>query len=71
MNKEKLKEKILKDDKEIYLSAQDYAKLSNDDKKQLKDILKEEGKDVDLYEEQMKKLWPKVFIPKPLKWRKK
>jgi len=65
------KEKILKDGKEVYLSAQDYAKLSNDDKKQLSEILQEEKKDPDLYEEKMKKLWPGVFKPKPLQWRKR
>jgi len=70
MNKDKLKEKVLKDKKAIYLSAQDYAKLSKEDKALLKEVLKEEGIDSDEYEEQMKKLWPKKVVLNT-KWRNK
>jgi len=71
MNKEKLKEKILKDGEEIYLSAQDYEKLTSGEKKVIKDILKEEKFDAEEYEKKMKKLWPRVFTPKPLTWRRR
>ena len=69
MNKEKLKEKVKKNGKIVHLSAQGYAALSDDDKKTLRTALEEEGVDPDEYEEHMKRLWPKVFVPKPLTWR--
>lgn len=62
MDKQKIKEKILKNGKEIYLSAQDYHLLSGNEKNLLKEALKEEGKDVDDYDGKMKKLWPKKVI---------
>jgi len=71
MDKQKIKDKVLKDNQEAYLSAQDYMKLSNDDRKELRAILKQEGKDADLYEEKMRKLWPKEVKLPPLKWRKR
>ena len=71
MDKDKIKEKVLKERKEIYLSAQEYATFTDDEKKALKEALKEEGKDADEYEKKMKKLWPKTFMPKPLTWRRK
>ena len=69
MSKEKVKEKILKDGKEQYLSAQEYDKMTSEDKAFIKEVLKDEKKDVELYEEKMKKLWPRTFQPKPLTWR--
>lgn len=69
MKKDKIKEKILKDGKEQYLSAQEFAKLSSDDKRLLKEVLTDEGIDADDYERRMEKLWPKTFQPKPLVWR--
>jgi len=71
MDKQKIKDKILKDNQEVYLSAQDYARLSNDGKKQLREILKQEGKDPDLYEEKMRRMFPKEVKLPPLKWRKR
>ena len=71
MDKQKIKDKVLKDNQEAYLSAQDYMKLSNDDRKELRAILTQEGKDADLYEERMRKLWPKEVKLPPLKWRKR
>lgn len=65
------KEKVLKGNKEIYLSAQDYSKLSNDDKKQLREVLKEENKDPDEYEEKMKKMWPKEVYHTLKSWRRR
>lgn len=70
MSKEKVKEKVLKEGKETYLSAQEYARMSTEDKKAIREVLKDEGKDADEYEEQMRKLWPKPFTPKSLTWRK-
>ena len=65
----KIKNKILKNNREIYLSAQDYAKLSNDDKRQLREILKQAGKDPDLYEEKMRRMFPREVKLPHLKWR--
>jgi hypothetical protein len=69
MNKDKLKEKVIKDKKLIFLSAQDYARLTRKEKKAMRDALVDENFDPDEYEEDMKKLWPKEFKPKPLTWR--
>lgn len=69
MNKDKLKEKILKDGKECYLSAQEYDLMTTNEKALIKEVLKDEKKDPDDYERRMKKLWPKTFVPKPLVWR--
>ena len=71
MSKEKVKEKILKDGKEQYLSAQEYGKMSAEDKASIKEALKDEGKDPDDYDTTMRKLWPKTFTPKTLAWRKR
>ena len=67
----KLKDKILKGNQEVYLSAQDYARLSNEDKKELRATLKQEGKDPDLYEERMRRMFPREVKLPPLKWRKR
>ena len=69
MNKEKLKGKIIKGNKEQYLSAQEYAQLTSKEKADIRAILTENEMDADDYEKRMKKLWPKVFKPKPLIWR--
>ena len=71
MDKDKIKEKVIKDGNEIYLSAQDYNVMTDDDKETLRDVLKEEGKDADEYETKMKSLFPKVFTPKDLQWRRR
>jgi hypothetical protein len=71
MSKEKIKDKILKDGKEIYLSAQEYALLTVQEKKDLRTVLADEGIDADEYESNMKKLWPREVTLKPLTWRKK
>jgi len=68
MNKEKIKEKVIENNKAVYLSAQDYDLLTNDEKKALREALKEEGKDADDYEREMKKLWPKKVVFNT-KWR--
>ena len=68
MNKEKIKEKVIENNKAVYLSAQDYDLLTNDEKKALREALKEEGKDADDYEKEMKKLWPKKVVFNT-KWR--
>lgn len=69
LNKDKIKEKIIKNGKECYLSAQEYGKLTSDDKKLLKEVLEDEKMDAGDYDEKMKKLWPRTFTPKPLVWR--
>jgi len=68
MNKEKIKEKVIENNKAVYLSAQDYDLLTNNEKKALREALKEEGKDADDYEKEMKKLWPKKVVFNT-KWR--
>ena len=69
MKKEKLKEKAIRNGKPVYFSAQGYAALSDEDKKNLKTALEEEGIDPDEYEEHMKRLWPKKVVLKPTTWR--
>ena len=71
MNKDKIKEKVLKNGKEIYLSAQAYNVLTNKERQALKDALKDEGLDPDEYEVGMKKLWPREVHLKPLVWRRR
>lgn len=71
MNKETIEKKIIKDEREQPLSAQEYAKLTPDEKVLVKEILTEKKLDPDEYEANMRKLWPKPFTPKPLNWRKK
>jgi hypothetical protein len=67
--KEKLKAKFIKEKKLVNLSAQDYARLSNEEKAELKEIAGELGQDD--YEQNIKKLFPKEFTPKEIKWRHK
>lgn len=70
MNKEeKVKEKVIHGGKNRYLSAQEYAHLTIEERVVMRDVLRENGVDPDEYERGMKKLWPKVFKPKPLIWR--
>jgi len=71
MNKEKIKDKILKDGREICLSAQDYACLTVQEKQDLHTVLADAGIDADEYESRMKKLWPREVMLKPLTWRKR
>ena len=71
MNREKLKEKVLKEGKEQYLSAQEYGKYTSEEKQAIREIMEEENIDPDEYDRRMKKLWPKIFIPKPLVWSNK
>ena len=71
MNKDKLKEKVIKGDKEQYLSAQEYELMTIAEKQSVREVLGEEKIDPDEYERQMKALWPKPFTPKPLVWRHK
>ena len=71
MSKEKIKDKILKDGKEIYLSAQDYACLTVQEKQDLHTVLADEGIDADEYESRMKSMWPREVTLKPLTWRKR
>ena len=71
VNKEKIKDKIIKNGKEQYLSAQAYDKLTSDEKKLIKEVLTDEKKDTGDYERKMKAMWPKIFEPKPLVWRKR
>lgn len=68
MNKEKIREKVGKKGNRKYLSAQDYAKFSDEEKGLLKEAL-EEDDDFE-YEATMKALWPKRFEAKPLRWGK-
>ncbi len=70
MNKDKIKEKILKDGEHQYLSAQEYKTVTDGEKTLMKEVLKDEGKDADDYERNIKALWPKKFTPKPLTWRR-
>ena len=71
MNKEKIKEKVIRGGKVKHLSAQEYARLSNDEKKALREVIEEEGLDFDDSIREMEKLFPAAFTPKPLKWRNK
>lgn len=71
MIKEMFEEELIKSNKQIYLSAQDYARLSNKEKQELREILVDKKLDPDEYEKEMKKHWPKEFHPKPLTWRKR
>ena len=64
MNKKEIREKT-----NHPLSAQEYASMTDEDKKTLREVLVEDGKDPDNEESQMRKLWPKKFIPKELHWR--
>ena len=65
MNKEKIKEKVIKDGKPVYLSAQEYDALSSDELESMREALEEEGIDPDDYETKTQQLRPKVFTPKP------
>ena len=60
--KDKIKNKVIRHGKEIYLSAQDWDKLSSKDKAVLKEVLAENDIDADEYEERMKKQWPKKVV---------
>ena len=71
MNREKIRKLVLREDKEQYLSAQEYGKLTPREKKELKEVLEEDGHDADEYERHMKKLWPREVKMKPLQWRKR
>ena len=68
MNKEKLKGRIIRAGKSRYLSAQEYAHLTISEKAAMRNVLKENDIDPDEYEKGMKKLWPKVWVPKPTVW---
>lgn len=70
MSKERMKEKIRKDGKDIYLSAQEYNLMTDKERALLRETLTEDGQDPDEYERQMKKLWPKKINLK-VKWRNK
>ena len=71
MNKDKIREKVLKGGREVYLSAQDYDGLSAEEKASIREVLANKGLDTDDYERHMKKLWPKkVILPIPV-WRNK
>ena len=50
-------------DQPCYLSAQDYALLSDFEKVALDEMLVEEGYDPELYKERMKRLFPKEYRP--------
>jgi len=69
--KEAIKEKICPTKDPIYLSAQEYGLMKSNEKKLMREILQGEEIDPDEYETKMKELWPKVFNPKPLVWRRK
>ena len=71
MSKDKIKDKILKDGKEQYLSAQEYDLMTLEERGWIKEVLKDEKKDEKEYDKVMRKLWPKVFVPKSLTWRKR
>ena len=67
--KDKIKNKVIKNGKEIYLSAQDYAKLSKEDREALVEVLSENKIDSEKYDEQMRKAWPKPVIHRVKSWR--
>lgn len=71
MNKERIKEKVIKEGKPLYLSAQEYAQLTSKEKILLNETLNDEKIDADDYERNMKKLWPREVTMKPLVWRKR
>lgn len=53
----------------LFLSAQDYIPMSDEAKDALRGLLGMDGHDTTEYEEGMKRLWPREFVPKPLTWR--
>ena len=69
-DKEKIKAKVFSPKGETrHLSAQDFAKMSSDERKALREAIEEKGLDYDEYEAKMKALSPKVVTLKPLTWR--
>lgn len=68
--KEKVKQKIVKDKKPIYLSAQDYKLMTDDEKITIGEVLTEEGIDAIEYDKKMRKLWPRKVVLNT-KWRDK
>jgi len=68
--KEKVKQKIVKDKKPIYLSAQDYKLMTDDEKITIGEVLTEEGIDAIEYDKKMRKLWPRTVVLNT-KWRDK
>lgn len=66
--KAQLKNRVMQGKGAIPLSAQDYARLNDNDKQGLREVLAEEGVDPDEYEENMKRLWPREVVHKT-KWR--
>ena len=71
MSKDKVKEKIKKNGRHIYLSAQEYKNMARTDKDLIREVLEDDGDNPDEYETRMKALWPKDFTPKQLNWRGK
>ena len=67
--KDKIKDRVIKDKKAIPLSAQDYAKLSKEDREALVEVLTENDIDAEKYDEHMRKMWPKPVIHKVKSWR--
>lgn len=68
--KAKMKAKVLKAGKPVFLSAQEYGLLTSDEKTAIREALVEENQDADEYERNMKKLWPKKVVFHT-KWRNK
>lgn len=66
--KAKMKAKVLQGNREIPLSAQEYALLTKEEKQALREVFIEDGRDPDEYERHMKKLWPKEVVFHT-KWR--
>ena len=71
MIEEMFEEELIKGNKQIYLSAQDYASLTVQEKQDLHTVLADEEIDADEYESRMKSMWPREVTLKPLTWRKR
>ena len=68
--KTKIKAKVISPKKElIFLSAQDYNAMNDEEKEALDEVLVEESRIPSEYKERMTKLFPRTFTPKPLTWR--
>lgn len=67
--KDKVKAKVIAGNEVRYPSAQDFAKMKDDEKKALKEVIEEEGLDYDEYEKKARAMFPPEFHPKPLVWR--
>ena len=53
----------------VFLSAQEYEGLSDDERGAIGKVMSAKGKDKAEYMRRMKELWPRKFVPQRLTWR--